>query len=641
MDPVRRWTPRLVAVAGFSSYALAAPPGPAWLDAGEIGAASFQLGSPHPTGFPLEIALAKLMTLLPVGELAFRLHLVSAAAAAIALALVAALVAEAGGNGRAACVGGAAAALLVGVSLTFARQASTTEVYAPTAALLAGGLYLYDRVARGADARWGLALALVAGLAFGVHVSFRLLLGLPILFLLFVRLRRGARWPLLAPVVAVAAAAAVQLCLPVRSATGRTAAVDWGHPRSAAGLIDHVTAAEIRASHGDEMLPHEPMVVREHAARFLGEVADQLGALALLAAVLGAIHLARDRRSRWLLGALVAVAVGDALYAIALNPMGIADGQNGVPLALAVGVLAGMGLVWLGRFAGRAGPYAAAGAGAILAVAPVMVSWPALASGGDAPRRFAEAALDGAAPRAVLLTHSDSLSAGVLFLQVAEGARPDVASLVRQRLGDRGRTAAIMGRPSELADILGGARPVVWEPGDDAVPRGFVLRAGPVASAVVRDDGGAVPRGADDLARAADALAAIFATGTDPIGERTFVHSTTVLGRLAFERGDVALALQLFDRAIAVRPDHVEALVNRGAVLSRMGRLAEAAEVTERALAVEPNRMRALINAARYRTALGDIARARVHAGRALQLDPRQAEAAAILRALDRDRVRR
>jgi tetratricopeptide (TPR) repeat protein len=631
-DPVRTWTPRLVAVAGFSGYALAAPPGPTWLDAGEIGAASFQLGSPHPTGFPLEIALAKLMTLLPVGELAFRLHLVSAAAAAIALALVAALVAEAGGNGRAACAAGAAAALLVGVSLTFARQASTTEVYAPTAALLAGGLYLYDRVARGADARWGLALALVAGLAFGVHVSFRLLLGLPILFLLFVRLRRGARWPLLAPVVAVAAAAAVQLCLPVRSATGRTAAVDWGHPRSAVGLIDHVTAAEIRESHGDEMLPHEPMVVREHAARFLGETADQLGALALLAAVLGAIHLARDRRSRWLLGALVAVAVGDALYAIALNPMGIADGQNGVPLALAVGVLAGMGLVWLGRFAGRAGSYAAAGAGAILVVAPVMVSWPALASGGDAPRRFAEAALDAAPSRAVLLTRSDSLSAGVLFLQVAEGARPDVAALVRQRLGDRARNAAIVGAPADLKDILGGARPVVWEPGDDPVPRGFSLRAGPVAGLVG-------PPAAGDVPRAAAELVALFAGASDPIAERTFAHALTSLGRLAFERGDIALALQLFDRAIAARPDHVEALVNRGAVLSRMGRLVEAAEVTERALAVEPNRMRALINAARYRGARGDNARA--HAERALRLDPRQAEAAATLRALDRDRVRR
>lgn len=624
MDPVRQWTPRLVGLAGFAAYALAAPGGPTWLDSGEIGAAAFQLGSPHPTGFPLEIALARLMTLVPIGELAFRLHLVSAAAAGIALALVAALVAEVGGNRRAACLAGAAGALLVGVTLVFARQATVTEVYAPTAALLAGALYLYDRVARGADARWGLSLALVAGLGIGAHVTFRLLLALPLAALLFVRLRRGARWPLLAPVVVVAAAAAVHLVLPVRSATGRTEAVDWGHPQRAGGLIDHVSAADIREDHGAEMLPDRPLVVRENAARFLGETGDALGALAVLAGLFGALHLARDRRSRWLLVALASVVVGDALYAIALNPMGIADGQNGVALVLGVGVLAGVGLVWLGQFSGRAGPFAVAAAGAILVVAPALVSWPAIGTGGDAARRFAEAALAAAPPRAILLTRGDSLSAGVLFLQVAEGARPDVASLVRQRLGDRRRTAALLGRPAGPDDIARGARPVVWEPGDDPVPSGFRLRAGPVVAALAPAESGG---DGGDLLLAARELAAIFADGPDPIGERIYAHSMSELGRLAYQRGDVSLALALFDRALAVRPAHPEALVNRGVVLSRQGRLAEAAAVTERALESEPNRIRALVNAARYRVALGQTERALVHAERAIELDAASADA--------------
>lgn len=409
-DVVRRWTPRAALLAGFAAYALLAPPGPYWLDdSGELGAAAFQLGSPHPTGFPLYLALAKLATLVPIGELAFRLHLLSAAAAAVALYLVAALVAEVGGNRRASCVAGAAAALLLGVTLTFARQASVAEVHALTAALLAAALYLYDRVARGGEARFGLGLALVAGLGMGAHPSFRLLFALPLVLLLFVRLRRGARWPLLVPVVAVAAAAAVHLVLPVRSATGRTAAVDWGHPRRAGALVAHVGAAEIHAAEG------LPEVRREDAAVFLGGVGDQLGSLAVLAALVGAVFLARDRRSRWLLFALAAVVAGDALYAIARGPI-----ESGVPLLLGACVLAGAGLVWLGRFAGLAGGFAAAGAGAILLVGPVMVSWPALAPVGEGPRRVAEAALDAAPPRSVVP------AAGVLFLQVTEGARPDV-----------------------------------------------------------------------------------------------------------------------------------------------------------------------------------------------------------------------
>jgi len=626
---IRRWTPRAVALAGFAAYALVAPAGPYWLDSGELGAAAWQIGSPHPTGFPLYVALARLLALVPVGELAFRLHLASAAAAAVALGLVAALVAEVGGNQRSACAAGAAAAALLGVSLTFARQASVTEVYALTAALLAGALHLYDRVARGADARAGLGLALVAGLGMGAHGWFRLLFTVPLLLLLFVRLRRGARWPLLAPVVAIAAAVAVHLALPVRSASGRTAAVDWGHPRSAAALVDHVNADEIRTSWADQMLPAEPLVLRDSAARFFTGAGAELGALALLAACFGAVQLARDRRARWLLFALGVVAVGDAFYAVALNPMGIADRQVGVPLAIAVAVLAGAGLVWLGRFAGRAGPFAVAAAGVIIVVGPAMVTWADIGPVGEAPRRFAEAALDGAPPRAVLLTRSDSLASGVLFLQVAEGARPDVAALVRQRLGDRERTAALLGAPSSLEQVLAGARPVVWEPGDDPVPPGHRLRAGPVAALLDRD-------GADDVERAASVVAAIFADARDPVGLRTLAQCLTALGRLAYQRGDLARALTLFDRALAARPAHAEALVNRGVVLSRMGRLAEAAEVTERALAVEPNRVRALLNAARYRIALGQVDRARAHLRRALAVDPQNAEAAAALRALTR-----
>jgi tetratricopeptide (TPR) repeat protein len=628
VDPVRRWTPRAVAMAGFAAYALVAPAGLYWLDSGELGAAVWQIGSPHPTGFPLYVALARLVALVPVGELAFRLHLASAAAAAVALGLVAALVAEVGGNRRAASVAGAGAAALLAVSLTFARQASVTEVYALTAALLAAGLYLYDRVARGADARHGLALALVAGLGIGAHGSFRLLFALPLIVLLFVRLRRGARWPLLAPVVAIAAAAAIHLALPVRATTGRTAAVDWGHPRSAPALVDHVDAVEIRASWGDRMLSREPLVLRDSAGRFFAGAGEELGALAALAALLGAIHLARDRRSRWLLFALASVLVGDAFYAIWLNPMGIADRQVGVPFALAVALLAGAGLVWLGRFAGRAGPFAAAAAAAVLVVGPAMATWADIGPVGEAPRRFAEAALDGAPPRAVLLTRSDSLSAGVLFLQVAEGARPDLAALVRQRLADRERTAAVLGAPATLAEILAGARPVLWEPGDDPLPTGHRLRAGPVAALLDRDVAG-------DIERAAAEVASIFAGAEDPVGRRTQAQALTALGRLAYQRGDVAGALRLFDRALAASRDHAEALVNRGVALSRLGRLAEAAEVTERALSSEPNRVRALLNAARYRLALGQKDRALGHLRRVVALDPTNPEAASALRALD------
>lgn len=627
MEALARWGPRACALLGFAFYALLAPPGHAWLDSGELGAAGFQLGSPHPTGFPLSTMLLKAASLVPVGELAHRMHLVSAVCASLAMLWVARLVASARGD-AAGVIGGIVAALVMGASLTFARQATVTEVYAPTAALLAGSLLLFDRVARGADARAGLALALVMGAGVGAHASHRLLLAAPVLLLLVVRLRRGARWPLLAPLLAIGTAGAIHLSLPVRSATGRTAAVDWGSPRTAGALVDHVTAKEIRDSHADEMMGGEAPVVRERAGRVAGGAADDLGVLALVAALAGVVWLARERRARWLLGALVVIAIGDAAYAVWINPMGIVDRQTGVPLAMAVAALAGFGVGWLGRVAGRAGVAMAAAAGMIMLVPPVIVSAPELAAGAksDAARRFAEAALDATGARGVLLTRSDSLSAGVLFAQVVEGARPDVRWLVRQRGGSVGQGA--------------GDREIVWEPGEDPMPKGMAVEARGVVVALGQatenrkqepGDGNGGKNG--DVRRAGARVVGMASEGGDSLAARTWAHALVGLGRIAYGRRDVKLALELFDTAIAVRPEHVEALVNRGVALSVMGRLEDAARVTEQALALEPNRVRALVNAARYRLALGDAAAALRHAELALALRPADRDAAELVRA--------
>ncbi len=121
----------------FIAYAWLAAPGMYWLDSQELGSAVVRLGVPHPTGFPLFVFVGKIAAWLPFGELAFRVHLLCAACGAIAVGVVAALVMDLAGEdwvGGAAAVG---AACIVGGSFTFFRQATVTEVYAPTAALLA------------------------------------------------------------------------------------------------------------------------------------------------------------------------------------------------------------------------------------------------------------------------------------------------------------------------------------------------------------------------------------------------------------------------------------------------------------------------------------------------------------------------
>jgi hypothetical protein len=357
MERFRRWTPRAVALGGFAFFAHLAP---------------VDLGGQSTS--PLHHLVGSLARLLPLGEAALRMHLVSAAAGAIAMLLVARLVQNASPGDAAATVGGAAGALLCGVSLAFARQAAGGGDHVITAALAAGALILFDRVARGGDARSGLSLAFVIGLGLAAHPWFRVLVPLPLAILLAVRLRRGARWPLLVPLLAVATGAAVFLHVPV-------AGVATADRSPAAQVLDDVRARELRGPRHPREATAPAMAAapalelataRARAARAVAGAADHLGVLGLIAALFGAAYLLVERRSRWLLLALGALAAGAIAGPVWLD-------ASGPPLAVAVGALAGFGLATLARTSGPAGPAVAAAAAILIATGPLLITWTALA----------------------------------------------------------------------------------------------------------------------------------------------------------------------------------------------------------------------------------------------------------------------
>src|SRR5437660_1563870 len=114
-----------VFVALFSLYAYSAPRTVTLEDDGLFIMSSYFLGVDHPPGYPLMTVLGKLFTLLPVGSIAFRVHLLSAffgALTCVALWLVVrALVADA--------VSAYTGAVLYGLSATFWSQAIIAETY--------------------------------------------------------------------------------------------------------------------------------------------------------------------------------------------------------------------------------------------------------------------------------------------------------------------------------------------------------------------------------------------------------------------------------------------------------------------------------------------------------------------------------
>jgi len=170
MSRVRALAPVALGTLAFAVYAWAAAPGPYWLDSQELGAAGVRLGSPHPTGFPLFAVLARLVAWLPLGELAWRVHLVSALSAAVAVGFTVALLLRIAGQDLVGLVVALTGGVLLGASAGFFAMATVTEVYAPTAAFLALALWLVVRAAEG-SARTGLALCLVAGLGIGSLIS--------------------------------------------------------------------------------------------------------------------------------------------------------------------------------------------------------------------------------------------------------------------------------------------------------------------------------------------------------------------------------------------------------------------------------------------------------------------------------------
>jgi hypothetical protein len=172
------------------------------LDGNELATVPYQLGLAHSTGYPLYTWAGKLFTFIPIGDVAHRMNLMSAAGAAGGCALLFAIVlmvirdgeateagaypARAGLRPWLPAAGAALGALTLAFSKTLWSQAVIAEVYAPNvfmvglsfALLLVWGRHERRRLAltraQAADAR-SLALfgafALAFGLSLGTHMS--------------------------------------------------------------------------------------------------------------------------------------------------------------------------------------------------------------------------------------------------------------------------------------------------------------------------------------------------------------------------------------------------------------------------------------------------------------------------------------
>lgn len=433
--PAELW----VFVVATGVYALAAAPGVGWMDSGELTHAAYTLGGAHPPGHPLHSLLGKLATLVPVGEVAYRVSLLSGVAMAAALAGVVALARRLSPEPRIGMVAGVVGATLAGLAPAAMVNATRAEVYAPTAALLMWAtvavVEMAMRVRAESDKRTG-SLALLAAFACALAAAFHPLiaaaaslpLAVAMIVLLGRRMLRLAPWCVLLGAVALLAYA----YMPVRAMAPDRPPLVWDDPQSWDNFVTLVTGAGYQSN----------FALGGMAERFVGlwGLVGEFTALGVLLGGLVGLGFASATglgRARIVLAIPFVMVLGAATQS-ALNP----DLRGYILfaiLALAAGLapltVAALRLLPESVMTGRyARPVAAAAVlGPLCLIGPVSGGWVELDRGDDPQALWHHTASRMPAGPGIYFASGDhSLFAGQ-YEQFVAGARPDIA-LVHEEL---------------------------------------------------------------------------------------------------------------------------------------------------------------------------------------------------------------
>ncbi|MBI4753064.1 DUF2723 domain-containing protein [Candidatus Desantisbacteria bacterium] len=247
------------------------------LDSGDMVSSAYTLGIPHPPGYPLYCLLGKLwISILPLGNIAFRMNIFSSVAASIACMMVYFIVLKItphpspmrrGGKSIIACFPAIVAAFMLAFAGTFWKQAVIAEKYTLNAAfatILIFILLKWQEVAtqkpkglspssRASTLPSGtqtgmsvlLLFALCLGLSFTHHLQSIFLVPAGIYLILAVNMRMTPRLSCLTyfkmallfilPLV-------LYLYLPIRASVNPL--TNWGDPDTWEKLINHITAKQ-------------------------------------------------------------------------------------------------------------------------------------------------------------------------------------------------------------------------------------------------------------------------------------------------------------------------------------------------------------------------------------------------------------
>lgn len=423
-------------LAALLLYVRTLAPGVLDGDSGEWQYMANILGVAHSTGYPLYLLLAKIFTLIPLGNPAWRVNFFSAACAAASLPFVYALARRFSGSRAAALI----AASLFALAPTLWASAVEAEVYALNTLLLAIALYLAVRWYDTHYVRYLFGLAFAFGLALDNH---RVALFIAPALLLLLSTQR--RWLSIGKLAAAAALVILPLLLylyiPLRASQllQDQSTANWAlYPRSEAmlkgtisayynntpyGIINLITGFDNRNKLGFQDDSTDSL-----AARLINAVAlliEQFNPLILILALIGLILMLRRERAAALF--MILWAVGISAISIELRAQSTRFYFSGAYLVVALFLAMGVSalLAWSQkRYWSRV--LVLAGLIAILLVTLVINFASMDRSGFRDYDTYARSVLgDNLASNAVVIAPWE-IATGLRYLQFVEGQRPDL-----------------------------------------------------------------------------------------------------------------------------------------------------------------------------------------------------------------------
>jgi tetratricopeptide (TPR) repeat protein len=548
----------------FVVYALGACPTIYVGDSGELVAAVHVLGIPHPSGYPLYVLVGKLWTLIvPIGTIAYRMSLFSAACAALTCGVLYFLARRLGLGPLAASVG----TLLFAFSPSWWSQANIQRVYALNAlfvALASTAALSWHRSER----RSHLVLAFfLCGLGASNHTFMAVCAVAIVLFALIHRpaLFRQPRW-MVESALAFAAGLLPYLYLPLRSRFDPR--LDWGNPETVSGFMDVVFRRDFWGRKWLEG-PADFWPIGIDYAASLGSELLWLGSL------LAGVGFAIGWRRRWpVLLPLIIMAGNVAAMALHGSRTDIFTWHRYyIPSYLMAGLLVAMGCQVLAERRWRARR--------VLLVLPLV----ALLSGFAAHDRsryhiaedFSRTLLGTLPPGAHLSASDDNILFVLIYLHLVEGLRPDL-DLILQGVGGADLPAL---RFDPDTDPLFMTHHPNWSiRGLEILPTGLAfrtIRAGaPLPEPIIPKtelEGEHDPR-----------------VPKDYLTQNLIGHFHYMLG-ITFETRAWARAAREFDAAGRAAPHNDVLFYNLGLIHERNGLLPEALEAFERSHAANPRRI--------------------------------------------------